>query len=539
MSIGEKVGSNLLGGSIVLAVFSLVSRLTGLLRDRVLAGRFGASETLDIYYSAFKIPDFIFNLIIIGAVSSAFIPIFISYLEKNKTQGWKLASNFLNVSLLVIIGVSILLIIFVPVLMPLIAPGFSAEQTVEAIRLTRLMFLSPIIFAVSTIIGSVLQALKRFLAFALAPSFYNVGIIVGAIYFEPSMGLMGLGWGVIFGALLHLLVQAPAVWKAGFRWRAILDLADMGLRKILKLMIPRTLGLGVSQINLIVITAIASTIAVGSITIFNFANNIGFLPISMVGIAISVAVFPNLSVSIARNNKEQFRKDYLFAFNRIVFLAVPSAFALFIFRKPIADLILGTGKFDVGDVSLTAAVVGAFSVSVIFISLISLINRAFYAMHNTFVPVVISIFGVGLNIVLSFWFVYLFRNGEFSLFWQKAFGISDGSSVAVLGLALAWSISHAFYLFMLSYKFNKIGEIKDDTFAVFVKTFVVSFLASLFIYFVSISSNGLNFLGQVAILAINMALFAITFLLFAKIFKLEEIKFLGELFRKLFNRLNA
>src|SRR3989344_6764042 len=160
-----KISSDIFRGSITLAVFSMVSGLMGLFRDHILASHFGAGEMLDIYYAAFKIPDFIFNLIIIGAVSSAFIPVFIGYYHRNQDEGWRLASNFLNTALFLVIATSLILIIFIPEIMPIVAPGFGPIQAAYAVDLTRLMFLSPVIFAISTILGSILQSLRRFIAF--------------------------------------------------------------------------------------------------------------------------------------------------------------------------------------------------------------------------------------------------------------------------------------------------------------------------------------------------------------------------------------
>jgi len=572
MSSTNTIRSGIFKGSLVLAVFMLVSRLMGLLRDRVLASQFGASETLDVYYAAFKVPDFIFNLIIIGAVSSAFIPVFIQYRERAKgalstggrgiedsegvrtkssdigavgdsteseakDDSWRLASNFLNSSLLLVVVASVVLILFVPYLVPLIAPGFGPLQRADLVDLTRLMFLSPIIFAISTVLGSVLQSVKRFLAFAIAPSFYNLGIIIGAIYFEPHLGLMGLGWGVVLGAGLHLLIQAPAAWRAGFRWQKVLDFTSAGLRKIFKLMIPRTLGLAAAQINIIVITAIASTIAVGSISIFNFANNLQYLPISMIGVAISVAVFPSLSQSSARKNLDEFLSNYSSAFRQIVFLGVPSAFALFIFREPITNLVLGAGKFGIQDVSLTAGVLGIMAFGVLAISLVSLVNRAFFALYNTIIPVTVSVIAVATNVALSFLFVWMFKFENFSNFLQNTFGISNGPSTKILGLALAMSVAHVLYIIVLTHWFGKFskGWRKHELAKSFGKALASSAIAASIIFvitpFLHQFSFSSVFLTQFVVLLVDFIVFGILFVAFAKIMKMKEVNHVLSFFR--------
>ncbi len=408
MEILHRQFKTIFGAGVVLASFNLLSKIMGLLRDRILAGSFGAGDMLDIYYTAFRIPDFIFNLIVIGAVSAAFIPVFIEKYEKDKNSAWNLVSNFLNFSLVIIAVLSFILLIFTPQLMEYIAPGFDSEKKEAAIALTRLMFLSPIIFAISTIMGSALQSLQKFMSYAIAPILYNVGIIIGALFFAPNMenAYMGLGWGVILGAFLHLLIQLPTLIKSGFNWKGILDFKDSALRKIITLMIPRTIGLAALQINFIVINAIASTLAVGSITIFNFANHLQHLPIGFFGASLATAIFPAFSRR-ALSDRKRFIENVYSSIKSIVLMVLPVSILMYFLRFWIVDIVLGVGNFDVGDVALTAEVLGIFSFSILAYSLILILSKAYFAVQDTRTPVVFSVISIIVNIILSFQFAYL------------------------------------------------------------------------------------------------------------------------------------
>lgn len=426
----------------MLGFFSFLASLVGLFRDRILASHFGASRTLDIYYSAFKIPDLIFNLIVLGAVSSAFIPVFIEHYRQDKEHAWRLSNNFLSTSLAGVLILAGVIFVFANSIVRLIAPGFSGNDLNLTIRLTRLMLLSPIIFSISTIIGSILQALERFWTYAIAPVLYNVGIIIGAIYFVPMVRaqgypeVLGLGLGVILGALMHLLVQLPAALIAGFRPRMLISFVDEGFRKILKLMMPRTLGLGAYSIDSAITNAIASTMAAGSIAIFNFANNLQFVPISVVGISTAIAIFPRLSFHASGNEKVDFKSKLTDALKRTAVIVLALAILMVIFSQLIIRILFGVGLFKGASVGSTAAVLSIFMLGVVAQSLIPIMSRAFYAMQNTKTPVLISIFSIIINTSLALFF-------SFVLHW------------GVKGLALAFSISGNFNFILLWLLFTR------------------------------------------------------------------------------------
>ncbi|OGD41741.1 murein biosynthesis integral membrane protein MurJ, partial [Candidatus Azambacteria bacterium RIFCSPLOWO2_02_FULL_42_10] len=347
--------------ALIVAFFSLISRLFGLWRDRLLAGQFGASRTLDIYFAAFKVPDLVYNLLIVGAISSAFIPIFYERLTKDKNEAWQFAANVLNVLIFALIIFSAVLMIFAPQLINLVAPGFDSASKELAIKISRILFLSPLLLGISAFAAALLQAFSKFLITALAPIFYNLGIIFGIVYLTPRYGIWGLAHGVIIGALLHFLIQVPALAGTGFRLRALLNFKESGLIKMAKLWLPRTLSLLAFQINGVFLTAIASILATGSIAIFHFADNLRWVPIGIVGIAFSTAAFPAMSLSYAQGKKDLFLKRFSLAVKQAMFIVIPLSLFIFALRAQIIGIVLRTGNFSVQDARLTAAMLGIFA----------------------------------------------------------------------------------------------------------------------------------------------------------------------------------
>src|SRR3989344_1399684 len=282
--------------AIVLAGSSLISRILGLFRDRLLAGVFGAGSELDVYYAAFRIPDFIYSILIAGGIIVAFLPLMSEYFLENKEAAWKFVNNILNVFLFFLIFISLGLFIFAPVITKLITPGFTPQQLAMTVLLTRILALSPILLGVSSIFSGILQYFNKFLAYGLAPIFYNLGIIFGIVFLAPYSGILGVAAGVIIGAFLHLAVQIPSALLSGFKYRPIFDFKAPGLKRVLFLMIPRTFAVFSLQSNYVVMTAIASTLAVGSITVFNLANNIQHFPSGIVGVSFATAALDRKSV---------------------------------------------------------------------------------------------------------------------------------------------------------------------------------------------------------------------------------------------------
>lgn len=446
--------------AVVIGFFSLVSKFLGLLRNRILAGEFGAGDTLDVYFAAFRIPDFIYNILIIGILSSVFIPVFAEHLAKGKEEAQKLANVTLTVFSALLAFFSVVAIIFTPELMSLVAYGFDSQKMQSAIMLTRIMFLSPILLGLSNILSNILQVHRMFFSFAVAPVLYNIGIIVGAIFLTRPFGIAGLAMGVVLGATLHLLIQLVPLARLGFRFRPIFDITHPALRKIIWLSLPRTLGLGAYQINFIVITALASTISSGSIAVFNFANDLQYIPIGIVALSFISAVFPSLSARYAQKDFGGFLDEFYLTINQILYLIVPISVFLILERAQIVRVILGYGQFSWGDTRLTAAALGAFALSIFAQGLIPLFSRAFYAIQNTVTPIFINISSALINIFLSFYFLSLLRSGgTFHNLIASLFKVSDISDISVLALPLAFSASGVINFLWLYLSFSyKLGE---------------------------------------------------------------------------------
>jgi len=445
------------GGALILAISALISRLLGLIREGLLMARFGASPDLDIYFAAFRIPDLVYNVLIAGGIIVAFLPLFSQIYSKDKDEAWQFTNNTLNVFLFLLISLCLILFIFTPSLVKLIAPGFSAQQKAQTVFLTRLMFLSPILFGLSSIFSGILQYFNRFLVYSLCPILYNLGIILGILFLSPRFGILGVALGVILGAAFHFLIQIPSAINCGFSYKSIFNFRAPKIKKVFTLMVPRTIGVAAQQINLIVITAIASTLVTGSITIFNFANNLQYLPIGIIGISFAIAAFPKFTQVWAENRKEEFINSFFSVFRQILYLIIPASFLIFILRTQIITIIsrlglfiLGTSQFSTLAIRLTTACLGLFCLGLWAVALIPLVLRAFFALQDTKTPTLIAIFTMILNIILSFTFVWLLKTpGFLSVSLIKIFNLEAIENIQVLGLPLAFSLSSIFQFILL------------------------------------------------------------------------------------------
>lgn len=423
-------------GSIVSAAFiigaaSLASRIIGLIRERVFTTTFGAGDTFDAFVAAFRIPDLIFNLVVIGALSAAFIPMFTERLvrkQNGEQQALDFAVSTLNIILVGVVILSALYAAGAPWFVPIITPGFSGEKLRLTIELSRIMALQPILLGISFIFSGVLNSYKRFVAYALAPIFYNIGIIAGVVVFTPMVGPAGLGWGVVLGAALHMVVQLPSTYRVGFRWSPYIRAKAGDLKQLWRMMVPRVFGLAAQQINLLLVTVLGSGLLSGSIAAFHLANNIAYLPIGIFGIAFSQAAFPLLSEYAALKDDTKFRGVLTKTFRYILFLSIPLSALFFLLRAQIVRVLFGDGAFDWDDTILTYETFGLLTISIFAQAAIPLLTRAFYAKQDTKTPVFISLISIVVNVVLS-------------LLLAPRFGVQ--------GLALAFSIGAIVQLLLL------------------------------------------------------------------------------------------
>ncbi len=437
-------------GALILGGSYFFSAVLGLLRDRLLAGSFGAGLELDVYFASFRIPDFIYHILILGGLVVSFLPLFSEYFSRNKEEAWKMTNYILNTLLVFLILISFIFFIFTPWLIRWIFPGFGPEHHNLAIPLTRLLFLSPILFGISNLFSGILQYFRRFFIYGLTPILYNLAIIFGIIFLVPYFGIFGVGIGVILGAALHMAIQIPTAVRCGFSYKFLFNLKYPAIKRIFKLMLPRIFGVAAQQINLIIITAIASMVSLGAISVFNFSNNLQSLPLGIIGAAFAVSVFPTLSQAWAQDQKKEFLENFFFVFRRILFLIIPISILIFFLRTEIVNFILKTGFFGISEAKLTAACLGLFSFSIFAQALIPLLAKSFFSLQDTKTPTLITICSVTLNIGLAFFLVWLFKFPNLlSNFFISFFGLGQIENIAVIGLPLAFSISAIFQFVLL------------------------------------------------------------------------------------------
>lgn len=448
----------------MIAFFGLLSRLAGLYRDRVLASKFGPSEILDAYYVSFGLPDLIFNLLIVGALASAFIPVFIEYESKNKANAFRLANNFLNLAFTAVTIFGLIVFIFSDYLVDIIAPGFSDSQKDLTSLFLRIMIISPMIFSLSVIMGAILQSFKKFISYSLAPILYNLGIIIGAVYLVPILGPSGLAWGVVLGALMHFLIQFIEVRRLGFKWQPGFGFKDPGIKKIIKLMIPRSMGLAASHVNWLVLNALATTVFIGGASILNLAHNLHYFPVAIVGISLAVASFPDLSRD-ALNNRGSVIMDKVEEIIKVsLFIIIPLAALMFYFSNEIITIILSSGFFSGDDIGVTANVLKIFAIGVIGNGLVPILARVFYAFQNTRTPLVASLISLVVSVIISFSLI---------------------SKIGIYALPLSFSvgisINAILLVFLIKSELKAISPIGIINYSLLLGTIAIAMLGSIFL----------------------------------------------------------
>ncbi|MBU3957113.1 murein biosynthesis integral membrane protein MurJ [Patescibacteria group bacterium] len=411
--------ANILSAATVIMVAVAMSRLLGLFRDRLLAGTFfgGQEWQLDVYFAAFRIPDMIFQLLVLGALSAAFIPVFSRYLEKKEGEAYYLSSSVINFLLIFFILLSTLVFIFAEPLVRIIAPAFDPVEMSLMVNLTRIMLLAQLFFCFSNFLTGVIQSHQRFLVPALSPVAYNLGIIFGIVVLSRWLGIYGPTVGVVIGAFLHLIIQLPLALKLGFRYSFVFDWRHPGVRQVARLMLPRTLALAVNQIELTVAVFLATSLAAGSLSIFYFAQHLMNFPIGLFGSTIGQAALPTLSRESREESFDKFKKTFLSSFNQILYLALPASAILLVLRIPAVRIVFGAASFPWRATLLTSRVLAIFSISIFAQAIVQLLVRGFYALHDTKTPFWIGALAVLTNVSLSFIFIFKLDLGILGLAW--------------------------------------------------------------------------------------------------------------------------
>lgn len=383
----------------ILALFALGSQLLAVVRDRLLAHNFGAGGELDLYYAAFRIPDLLY--VLFASVLSIYVLLpFVNRAveEKGAVAGTAVLSQVFTLFLWVYVAIAGLLALFAPMYVSVVFPGFTGRYE-ELTILLQLLLLQPLLLGVSSLFGVVTQMNHRFVLYALSPLLYNIGIIFGIVALYPIFGLMGLAIGVVLGAIGHVLVQLPFVAKSEYAFSLVPRINSTLMRQILAVSIPRALTLSVNQIVLLILIGMASVMAVGSVSVFQFAFNLQSVPLAIIGVSYSVAAFPTLSTLFAQRDQQGFNTQLLTALRHIIFWSIPIIGLVIVLRAQIVRVLLGSGAFDWGDTRLTAAMLAIFVISLVAQAILLLLVRAFYAGGKTLLPLVVAL-GSGIVSIL-------------------------------------------------------------------------------------------------------------------------------------------
>ncbi len=466
LSLLLKRQSNILSAAFVIMATVILSQILGLIRQRLLVAIFGASNTLGVYLASTRLPDFLFQLIIAGALSSAFIPVFSDYLVKGKEkEGHKLASTLLFVSLLIFLFLSFILFIFAKEFSSLIAPGFPKEQLNLMANLTRIIIFGEALFIIGSFLSAILQSYNHFFIPGFASALYNLGIILGILFLSPFVGIYSAAYGVIFGALIFVLMQIPFVKKLGFSFIPSISIASIkssGVMDVFKLIWPRTLSIAIFQIGTIITVTLVSFLQNPgrSYVIFDYAQTLAFAPVVLFGQAIAQAAFPVLSKE--RDKLEDFKSTFITSFNQMLYLVLPFSVLFIVLRIPVVRLIYGAAQFDWQATVLTGRTLAFFSISIFAQSLSYLVSRGFYALHDTKTPLVIGTISTTAMIIIGALFVFVYHLG-------------------VEGIAFAFSIA-SIINFLIMFIFLDIKTKGFDKIPL-IKTVTKIFLASAFTAF--------------------------------------------------------
>lgn len=432
----------------IMASSTLLSSLLGFFRDRLLNSAYMPSKNgvsagypvgLDAYTAAFMVPDFMFAVLVSGALSVTFIPVFNErWVKGNKQSAWQISSSMINFMALITMAASVLIIVFAdPLMKYLIAPGLSESGHALAVSMMQVIAVNPFIFAVAAVIASIQQAVGRFMFCALAPMLYNVGIIIGTVWFTGGVnlfgwqifdgGIMGVALGVVLGSFLQLIVSAVGLAGLGFDYNFKIYWRNKGFRKVLSLLPARSVDQGMDYVVSLVEVNLASRLVDGTVRAYQQALTLHMMPINLIGVAISNAAFPQLTEHLGEGRNDLFQKDLRSLLRIIFWMALPVSVVIFFTRGYVVHFISN------GGVPLIAGILGCLVVAILFRTIYHMAARAFYARQDTKTPLYISIFSITLNIILAIVLSMVLKMGAYGLAWAQ-------STVAVLEVVVLLAV---------------------------------------------------------------------------------------------------
>lgn len=426
----------------LLGFFAICSQVLALVRDRILASQFGAGNTLDLYYSAFRIPDVLFVTVASIVSISVLIPFLIEKLEKSQEEAKEFVDTVFTFYFCFMFVVGVLAYITAPYFMAILFPVFAKSADFgQLVSLTRILLLSPAFLGFSNLLASITQIHRRFFLYAIAPVVYNVGIIFGIVFLYPIFGLNGLGYGVVIGAFFHFAIQVPFIWKQKMLPSFSLPIKFGSIKKIVYTSLPRTITVSSNELSELFLISFASFFVPGSVSIFNFSFNLQSVPFSIIGVSYSLAAFPTLTRLFSGGNKSEFVDQMIVSARHIIFWSVPVSVMFVVLRAQIVRTILGAGKFNWDDTRLTAAALALFTFSLLAQNLVALFVRSYYSQGRTKTPLYMNVFSALLIVAGSFYLVDIFqKNYFFRAFVESILKVSDISGTAVLMLPLGFTL---------------------------------------------------------------------------------------------------
>lgn len=427
---------NIQRATIIVMITLLISRILGFVREVIVANVYGASIQTDAFFAAFTIPDVMFNLLIAGALSSGFMPVFTSYLAKGEEeQAWKSANSFISISLIFILIFNVIGITFARFLVPLVASGMmkTPEGFNLTVKLTQIMFTAVTFTVLAGLLRGILNSYKVFTTPAIGPVLYNVGMILGAIVLGmTSLGIYGMTIGVIVGALMNFLVQVPDFRSVGAAryLKFSVDTKDPGFRKMIALMIPAIIGLSVSQLNIVINQNVATLLGDGFLTLVRYANRVMLLPLGIFAMGIATTLFPVMNSQIARKEFSDFKDTFSEGFRTIMYITIPAAVGMIVLSEPVVRVLFKSGSFTESDVQITGVILAFYSIGLIGQSGVQIITRGFYAIQDTKTPVKVAFITVIINAILSIGLTFL-------------------TPLGIAGVSCAYSVSSIVNMYLL------------------------------------------------------------------------------------------
>lgn len=517
-----KAQNTIISAAFVLAVSSGLTAILGLFKGRLLTSYFGVSDALGIFYTADKIPNLVYSVLVVGALSTVFIPIFTELLTKDKKEAFETATSIIIVGTISFLILGSLVAIFAPFIIKILSVGkFTQAQIILGANLMRIMILAQLILVISSFVTSVLQSFKYFIVPAFAPVLYNLGMIIGIIFLSKRFGIYGPALGVIIGATMHLVIQLPLLRRVDFKFITKISFENKKMKEMFSLMPPRILSVVFSQVVATINNSLAILVSTSSVVLLKFASQLQFFPVHLFGASIAAAALPVLSENTNGNN-EKFKKIFLTTLHQTLFLVMPASVMLLILRIPIVRLVFGVSNFPWEATVKTSYTLAFFSLSIFAQAVVYLLTRAFYALKDTFTPVKVMLITMVINVGLSIFFVLYLKLGVWAI--ALSYSITSILDMTALMILLSKKLG-GFSAKKILVPFTKISW---ATVLMGVSLYVPLKLLDELVFDTTRTIN-LLFLTVIA-----GTLGMISYLFFTWMFKVEEI----ELFYKLLRRLN-